>query len=405
MLEDQINFINNHWVDQVSPPTYEREIFPLLVEYLARREIITLIGPRRVGKTTLMQQLISHLLSEKRIAPKNILFFSFDLYHADLLLLLNTYQKLTGVNDRAEMIYLFLDEIQYLENWAAQLKLVWDARENIKIVVSGSSASDLNRGKESLAGREIQISIDPLNPSEYLDIKGKPLVTEKHHNNLYHKYIYQQLPQLAIEDDASGHIISQLVDKVINYDMIRLYKIKQPSVVTAIFRMICKDPGQIINYQDLAQDFDINMQTAKAYLKYLENSLLIRKLYNYTRNARKSEKAHKRYYPYFTTLITYANPYPVDLGKIAETEVAFQVKPEFFWNKRGREVDFIVGEELKTGIEVKMRNTIRLRDIKTLLDKDDLDRKIVIHKYLADLPDLDEVEFVSMNRIAEKITV
>ena len=90
---------------------YVREVFDEIIKSLEYRQISVLTGLRRVDKSTLMFQTINHLL-ESGADPRNIVYLSFDEKISDLLELLNTYSRITGVNWKRERVYVFFDEIQ-----------------------------------------------------------------------------------------------------------------------------------------------------------------------------------------------------------------------------------------------------------------------------------------------------
>jgi uncharacterized protein len=405
-LVDQILYVNEHWLGDLRCPIFKRRYFSKILEQLEKKEIITLIGPRRVGKTTLLKQIIQHLIQEKDVPTNHILLFSFDLYQSSLLEIINQYSQIQGVDYKKEKIYILLDEIQYLENWASQVKFLWDHQNNLHIILSGSSSSDLLRGRESLAGREVILTIDPLSFDEYLDLTDQQTSIDLVRYRLYMEYMDRQLPQLALDSGNSKKHITELVDKVINYDIARLYNISDTQIIYSIFKIICKSPGEIIKYEDLATMFEVNAQTIKIYFKYLEDALLIRKLYNYQTNARKSERSKKRFYPYFTTLHIFAFPHTIEFGRKIETEVAFQLKPQFFWNRLNQEIDFILNLEEITAIEVKTRKNIRKNDLKWLLKETFCKKKYVITNYEYKLNFEIEglnVDFIPMHKVSKII--
>ncbi len=365
-IENHLFLQNRHWEEPYSTPDFHRDLFPVLLNSVDNRFIVTLIGPRRVGKTTMLKQLINHLVLEKNVDPKTILYFSLDLFKSDLLSIYNAFIDYFGHPYRGKFILVF-DEIQYLENWASHVKTI---RDNLdcKIFVSGSSSTDLRRGIESLAGREIELFLKPLSFGEYLRLTQSNPQTEHARWNHYLRYMDHQLPEIAINGVSRREYIVQLVDKVINGDIARLHHVKDSTPIESLFRLICKSPGEIIIATDLAQELGLDRRTLQHYLNILEQALLIRKVFNYSGNPRKSERRHKRYYPFYTTLLAYTEPFPIEFGKKAETEVAFQLSAEYFWNDRGREIDFIVGDKLEKAVEVKMRNSINKKAVKTILN-------------------------------------
>ncbi len=394
-VKDQLFLQNLHWQQEYTVPTFHRDLFQSLLENLNHKQVITLVGPRRVGKTTMLQQMINYLIREKKVMPENILYFSLDLYKKSLLSLYNSY---TGELSREYrgIHYLIFDEIQYLEEWGSHVKLLYDHLPNSKIIISGSSAADLRRGKETLAGREIELFLPPLSFKEYLTMKRLNISIDALLWREYMTYMNHQLPEM-LNSISEREYIRQLVDKVINSDFVRIHKIRDTTAVDTIFRMICKSPGDVIINSDLARDMQLDARTVQNYLNFLEQALLIRKVYNYSKNPRKSETRHKRYYPYYTSLHWYIYPYPIDFGKKAETEVAFQISPDYFLNNRGSEIDFIVGNDLDVAVEVKMRNIIKMKHIRTLVNSN-FNHKYVVVKIDSKV-DVDGIEILSLHHI------
>ena len=101
----------------------------------------------------------------------------------------------------------------------------------------------------------------------------------------------------------------------------------------------------------LAKEIGIARQTISLYLSYLEKSFLVRKLYNYSKNVRKTQKRFKKYYP--TIISPEIVDVPESFGKIFETFIINQLNGDFFWRDTFKhEVDLILLEPL-TAIEIK----------------------------------------------------
>jgi hypothetical protein len=179
----KILYTYNPWWDgkKLTVPNKKRCEYPLLWTALADKQIIAIIGPRRVGKSVLMQQLIQQLLDEK-VNPRNILFAQLDepFLEAEKNLLIHRlieiyakYILCKDLDNLTEKIYIFLDEIQHAEKWSETLKSYYDRGYNIKFTVSGSSAAGITRGSsESLAGRISLNLIMTLKFTDYLKFKN-----------------------------------------------------------------------------------------------------------------------------------------------------------------------------------------------------------------------------------------
>ena len=179
----------------------KREIFEKIIPYLDIPETVVIHGSRQVGKTTLMKMLINYL--EK----KNKKCFYLDLEMPRYLELCNQgheelirYLELKTPSDiqKKEKLYVFIDEIQYLDNPSSFLKLLYDHhREKYKIIVSGSSSFSIkSKFKDSLVGRIIDVEIFGLSFKEFLHFKdlsysldGSSEVANQELNKLYLEYI------------------------------------------------------------------------------------------------------------------------------------------------------------------------------------------------------------------------
>jgi len=95
------------------------------------------------------------------------------------------------------------------------------------------------------------------------------------------------------------YIKESIVEKVIYRDLTQLFKIKDIGVLESLLEIIMEEPGQLIELTDLSKELKISRQTLSNYFFYLEESFLIRKLYNFSRNKRKSERKLKKYYPQY----------------------------------------------------------------------------------------------------------
>ncbi len=156
---------DNRWwatgVMKEKPVAFKRSDFKHFVEGLRQGKVDVLIGARRVGKTTLIAQLIEYLLEIKKVNPKLILFISLERPYLEL-----TQQKLTtalefyesnilgkSIADSTETVYLFIDEAQYDPSWARTMKQFVDQNRPIYALVSGSSSTAVFRDTESGVGR------------------------------------------------------------------------------------------------------------------------------------------------------------------------------------------------------------------------------------------------------------
>jgi len=173
------------------------------------------------------------------------------------------------------------------------------------------------------------------------------------------------------------YVKENVVEKIIYRDIPQIVRIENPEILSQIFNIIARNPGQMVQMDKIAMDFNISRQTASSYLDYLEKSFLIRKLYNFSRNARKTQTRLKKYYPVIL--------FPEEIenreifGNVFETFVVNELNAEFFWRDIYKnEVDIIL--TLQKGIipiEVKVSN-IETKPLNLFINKFKLKEGIVL---------------------------
>ncbi len=369
---------------------YKRKLYYELLNYLDKRQIILIQGLRRMGKTTLLFQIINELLY-RGVPPRNILYFSFDDFIHRLEDVLDIYQKFILKSRFEEIkttIYVFLDELQKLENWEEKLKVLYDIYPNIKFIVSGSSSITLKKkSKESLAGRVIDFTLLPLDFEEFLEINGykienikeNPYVWKKDVVLLLYRYLkYGSFPELAKEENeefARRYILNSVIERIIYKDILQEFKIRDVELLKKILYILGHNPGMIVNFKELSKNLGRDERTISNYFEYLEYGLIIKFVYNYRGSPLASMRKLKKVY--FTTpnFIFALNPnFEALLPKILENLVASLPGVKYFY-KDGYEIDFILENEKVEAIEVKW-DAKKLRQIKKLINDKRFVKKI-----------------------------
>ena len=355
---------NKWWKTSFKLEYKEREIYEEILKYLNLSQIIAFTGLRRVGKTTLMYKIIQDYIN-KGFNPKNILYFSFDEYReTDIREILNEYEKIVEKNLENEKYLVLLDEIQKLVNWEEKLKRIYDVYgKNIKIIITGSESLFIKKkSKETLAGRIFEFKIETLTFKEFLKFKGKKFqnikLYEKEIARLYEEYnLSQGFPELVNIKDKEiikKYIKESIIEKVIYRDIANLFNIKDISILESLLNIFMENPGQIIELSELGKELRITRQTLSNYIRYLEESFLIRKLYNYSKNQRKVERKLKKYYPAIISpnLIFKEDNY--SKSRSFEANLVNQLKAEYFWRDPYKnEVDVIINNNKLIPIEIK----------------------------------------------------
>lgn len=161
--------------------SFQRQLLRQTLDWLDAPDILVIIGSRQVGKTTLIFQIIEHLLADN-IAKEDIFYFNLD--DVSLLEFFKTpaeFVDFVELNQKGRA-YIFIDEVQRLENPGLFLKYVYDLRRNLKFVVTASSSLEIHaKISESLTGRKKVFNLYPFSYAEFVATKWVdfPRIAEK----------------------------------------------------------------------------------------------------------------------------------------------------------------------------------------------------------------------------------
>ncbi len=275
-----------------------------VMDHHSIRRFAVLSGVRRVGKTTILYQTMEYLI-RKGVDPKNILYATFDnpiLKLVGVETVLSIYESLYPLQGTR---YLFLDEIQYTENWELWMKILYDSRKDIQLMATGSASPILEKGSaDSGTGRWTVLKIPTLSFYEYCqllqldtpelpkglavsqlvkmdlsklgDLTNRFLLLQNHFN----RYLtIGGFPELALSDDdgyAQRMLREDVVDKVIKRDVLTLFNIRNPLLMEKLFLYLCMNSAEIFNAATAAKELDnISAATISSYLEALKMSNLI----------------------------------------------------------------------------------------------------------------------------------
>lgn len=375
----EINLLkyNRHWEKAFKYPfPKKRQTFDLLLKSLEKKQIVELIGLRRTGKTTLLFQIINHLLAH-RTDPFSIWYFTFDEEKIKLTDLFQNFSRQTQSDFKKEKVYIFLDEIQKLSDFQNQLKVYYDLYPNLKFFISGSTSLFIKKKtQESLVGRIISFYLSPLDFREYLyfkeksEILRKPLVFKTEIEKEFEIFLESQFIEsifIKEKNERKDYFIS-IMKKIIFEDIPQIFPVENPEILWRILKIVAQNPGVLIDYQGFSKEIGISNKTLSSYFYYLEEAFLVKKIFNFSRNLITSEKKLKKFYlasPSFSWALSDF----VDKGKLVENFVLSLKNYKFFWRDPYKhEIDFVDVENKEiTPIEVKYKEDIREKELKNFL--------------------------------------
>jgi len=429
---------NKHWKKEESffeQQKHKRRLFFELVKYLTERQIISVVGLRRTGKTILLKQLIQYLIENNKVKPDNIFFLSFDeaLVTSRLTLkeYLDTFLEDILKKEAGGRVYIFLDEIQYIEKWQHILKRYYDTYPNIKFIVSGSSSLFLKKKTtESLAGRIYEFKLKPLSFEEFLELAdANPTLLSEYqkyslsagqvltqHNqkeydlflarsgsalrNFFEEYLlYYQFPEMVLQKDIDKirkYISESVYKKTIEYDIPKIFGVEKIDELKFLFQLLVAENGSLLEFKNISSETGIEENTLKKYVSYFQESFLFELIYNYSKSLRKSKRLQKKGYiasPNFSTTLRadwtqnhiLKSEY---LGILAETYIFNLLREKYqyvsFYRKGQDEVDFVASDDYRNIakhalIEVKYTNALKWNDLKFV---DRIAKKVFKTKYM-----------------------
>ncbi len=349
-------------------PTYKRHLYSKVKKYLETRQSILLYGLRRVGKTTMMYQIIGDILPE--ISPLHILYFSFDEKRYSISEVIETYQTMVlheVFENVKERIYIFFDEIQKINEWENGIKVYYDLYPNLKFFFSGSASIALRKNTfESLAGRVFSFRLEPLGFSEYVEMEGKdvkkilanPSLWEREIFPLFIKYLkfgsFPELVGINDEEIAKEYIKNNVVEKILYKDLPQAFGLTDTELLSALLEIVIRNPGMLLNYASISRDLERDQRTIANYLGYLEFGLIIRFLFNFRGSPLSTRRKMKKVYP-VTPNLSFAFGESLDrlMPKMLETAVESQNLAKFFY-RNSFEVDYVLQDREKLmAVEVK----------------------------------------------------
>ena len=334
-----------------------------------RRTIQVVAGPRQVGKTTLVKQVLQQLTIPSR-------FFNADGVEPDdkdwIAARWEEVRALMHFNQYQEMV-LVIDEVHKINNWSEQVKREWDADTfndvNIKVVLLGSSRLLLKKGlTESLAGRFEILSMTHWSFQEMQEAFGWDI----------NQYVYfggypGSAPYINNEARWRKYMRESIIAPAIEKDVLQTTYIYKPALMHQLFHLGCAYSGELLSYNKmlgLLQDAG-NATTLVNYLEVLGESKLLTGLQKYVKDASRKYRTIPKLQVYNNALLTaltegvsYEKVFtdPQLWGRWVESAVGCYLLDKadeldcdlFYWREDNEEVDFVLRRADKLlAIEVK----------------------------------------------------
>ena len=393
---------NPWWKGTLTLDYKDRHVYEEIKKFMGMPQIISLTGLRRTGKTTLMHKIVYDYINSG-FESRNIMYFSFDDFGAsELVDILAEFESITGRSLESGRFLVLFDEIQKLNNWQEKLKRIYDKyQKRIKIVISGSESLFIRkRSKESLAGRIFEFKVTQLSLAEFLRIVGaKTEPIGIYENDLLRQFdeytLTQGFPELiGVKDGAiiKKYVKENIVEKILYNDIPKMFEVDDPSILESMLNVLLDNPGQLLNVSEFAKELGIERHTCSKYLSILEAAFLVKKLYNFSRSARKTERKLKKYYPTVISTELLFQEDQFSRSKVFEWNLVRQINPDFFWRDVYKnEVDMVIKDNVIRPIEIKY-GKIETAGVVAFLKEFGLKKGYILSHKIEDLRRIDSME-------------
>ena len=254
--------------------------------FLKANQALIIYGPRRVGKTTLLENFIKHTTLKYKLD-------SGDNIRIQELLGSQDFPRILEYAQGYELIV--LDEAQYIPNIGMGIKILVDQVPNLKVIATGSSSFDLaNQIGEPLTGRKTTLTLYPIAQLELLAEHNSYALKEK----LEEYLIFGSYPQVltAKTKEEKMRILEELVNSYIFKDILALQKLKGPKTLLDLLKLIAFQVGNEVSLNELATSLAIDVKTVGRYMDLLEKAFIVFRLNAFSRNLRSEVVSKSKYF-------------------------------------------------------------------------------------------------------------
>lgn len=264
-----------------------KRVYDDLGSFIRPHEVLILYGPRRVGKTTLLENYLEKSKLKYRLETGDNIVIR-DILSSNNLNRISEY--LRGYE------LLAIDEAQSIPNIGENLKLIIDKIPAIKVIATGSSSFDLaNQVGEPLTGRKTTLTLYPISQLELLKNDNNSFDLKQ---RLEEFLVFGNYPKVVTTDtrDEKIRLIEELVGSYILKDILALEKIKGSKILLDLLKLLAFQVGNEVSLGELSRQLSLDGKTVGKYLDLLEKSFIITRLGGFSRNLRSEITDKAKYY-------------------------------------------------------------------------------------------------------------
>jgi predicted AAA+ superfamily ATPase len=335
------------------------------VNMLKSKEILSIIGARRAGKTFLCYQMIKEL---RRSNPaENIIYINFEderLYPFkgdELSIMLDVCREIFSVN-MDKKLFLFVDEIQNVQGWSKWARRITDQNQNIKLVITGSSSRLLSKEiATELRGRTLSWQVFPFSFSEYLrmrgkDISGKNILYSKERpviKRYFNEYISTGGFPAVLQSENPRDLLREYYNVMFYRDLVERYSIENIRLLEDYLTLLIDQTACSFSISATAKKLtefghSFSKNTLTNYTKYAQEAFLVFEAKKYSFKVREQMRAPKKLYVVDHGLVQAVRfSFQDNYGRMMENMAYIELKrkgKEVYYYKGKHECEFIVVE-------------------------------------------------------------
>ncbi|TET31881.1 MAG: ATP-binding protein [Anaerolineales bacterium] len=257
-----------------------------LDEYLEPNKVLIIYGPRRVGKTTLLQTYLSRTRLKYKSAVGD------DVPTQRLL----SSRNVNLIKEYLEGYELFaLDEAQYIPNIGQALKIIVDQIPGIHVFVTGSSSFELaGQVSEPLTGRKRILKLYPFAQTELLSLHNRFELRQE----LEERLIFGSYPDVVTARTIKARIeaVSEIANSYLMKDILAFERVRNSGKIWDLLKLLAFQVGSEVSHNELSRSLGVDVKTVQRYIDLLEKSFVLYRLSGFSRNLRKEVTQKAKYF-------------------------------------------------------------------------------------------------------------
>lgn len=326
----------------------QRDLKTVLDSKIGKGKVLLLIGPRQVGKTTLLKNMIESVSTEKKVQ-----FWNCDESDVRQFLSEANSAKLKSFVGNSDFIV--IDEAQRVKDIGLTIKLLHDSFPNVQLAVTGSSSLDLSNSiNEPLTGRKFEYNLFPFSINEL--VNHTSMLEEM--RQLQNRLVYGFYPDVVNNPGEEKEILTNIVNSYLYKDVFEFQDIRKSSVIEKLVQALALQVGSEVSFNELGNLLGIDTATVQRYVDLLEKAYVIFHIRSFSRNVRNELKKSIKIYFYDNgvrnSVISNFSPIELrsDIGALWENFlISERIKNNAYHNKHAKyyfwrttqkqEIDFI----------------------------------------------------------------